>query len=114
MQGLLDYADVNSDMKARALALKLARTAWSLFWSPTGWKREAQSLLATLPSDPVIADGALASPSEVLNLASLRLGDAVLLQKVKSVAGWQSPDMARDAFAYPTRVRVLRALVPAR
>ena len=114
VQGLLDYADVNSDMKARALALKLARTAWSLFWSPTGWKREAQSLLATLPSDPVIADGALASPSEVLNLASLRLGDAVLLQKVKGVAGWQSPDMARDAFAYPTRVRVLRALVPAR
>ncbi len=114
VQGLLDYAEVNSDAKTRALALKLARTAWSLFWSPNGWKREAHSLLATLSTDPVIADGALASPSEMLNLASLRLGDPALVQQVKRVAGWQSPQMSRDVFAYPTRVRVMRALTSAR
>ncbi len=114
VQGLLDYAEVNSDAKTRALALKLARTAWSLFWSTSGWKREAQSLLATLPTDPVIADGALASPSEILNLASLRLGDPTLAQQTKRVAGWQSPQMTRDAFAYPTRVRVMRALTSVR
>ena len=114
VHGLLDYAEVNSDAKTRALAQKLARTAWSLFWSPTGWKREAKSLLATLPSEPVLADGALASPSEILNLASLRLGDAALVEQMKKTAAWQSPQMTRDTFAYPTRVRVLRALTPLR
>ena len=114
VQGLLDYAEVNQDAKARALAQKLARTAWSLFWSPSGWKREAQSLLATLPTEPVIADGALASPSEILNLASLRIADPALTQQVKRAAAWQSPAMLKDPFAYPTRVRVLRALTPAR
>lgn len=114
VQGLLDYAEVNSDGKARALAQKLARTAWSLFWSPSGWKRESQSLLATLPTEPVLADGALASPSEVLNLASLRLREAGLIQQVKRAATWQSPQMTRDPFAYPTRVQVLRALTPFR
>ena len=112
MQGLLDYAEVNADAKARALALKLARTAWTLFWSPTGWKREAQSLLATLPTEPVIADGALVSPSELLILASLRLGDPTLVRQAKRAAAWQSPPMRQDAFAYPTRVRVLRAVAP--
>lgn len=114
VQGLLDYAEVNSDAKARALAQKLARTAWSSFWSPTGWKRESQSLLATLPTEPVLADGALASPSEVLNLASLRSGDVGLIQQVKRTAAWQAPQMTRDPFGYPTRVRVLRALMPRR
>lgn len=111
VQGLLDYAEVNSDAKARALAQKLARTAWSSFWSPTGWKRESQSLLATLPTEPVLADGALASPSEVLNLASLRSGDASLIEQVKRAAAWQAPQMTHDPFGYPTRVRVLRALM---
>ena len=114
VQGLLDYADVNRDARARALAQKLARTAWTLFWGPTGWKREAQSLLATLPTEAVIADGALASPSEILNLASLQSGDADLMQQVKRVAAWQAPAMSKDPFAYPTRIRVLRAVIPAR
>ena len=114
VQGLLDYAEVNQDAKARALAQKLARTAWSLFWSPSGWKREAQSLLATLPTEPVIADGALASPSEILILASLRAADPALAQQAKRAGAWQSPAMLKDPFAYPTRVRVLRALMPAR
>jgi len=114
VQGLLDYAEVNSDRTARALAQKLSHTAWSLFWSPTGWKRESKSLLATLPTEPILADGALASPSEVLNLASLRSGDAALAQRVKRVAGWNSPDMERDAFVYATRLRVLRSLTPVR
>jgi len=114
VQGLLDYAETNQDAKARALAQKLARTAWSLFWSPSGWKREAQSLLATLPTEPVIADGALASPSEILILASLRAADPALSQQAKRASAWQSPAMLKDPFAYPTRVRVLRALSPAR
>ena len=114
VQGLLDYAEVNNDARARALAQKLARTAWALFWSPNGWKREAKSLLATLPTDPVIADGALASPSEILILASLRAGDPMLTQQVKRAAAWQSSAMNKDAFAYPTRVRVLRAVVSTR
>ena len=114
VQGLLDYAEVNGDAGARALAQKLARMAWTLFWSPHGWKREAQSLLATLATEPVIADGALTSPSEVLILASLRAGDSTLRQQAKRAAAWQSPAMNKDAFAYPTRVRVLRVLSPAR
>lgn len=114
VQGLLDYADVNRDARARALAQKLARTAWTLFWGPTGWKRESQSLLATLPTEAVIADGALASPSEILMLASLQSGDTDLAQQVKRAATWQSPAMNKDPFAYPTRIRVLRAVSPAR
>lgn len=114
VQGLLDYAEVNGDAKARMLAQKLARTAWALFWSPTGWLRETKSLLATLAPEPIIADGALASPSEILMLSSLRLGDPTLAPQLKRTAGWQSPAMLKDAFTFPGRVRVLRALAPVR
>ncbi len=110
VQGLLDYAEINPQANAPVVALKLARTAWSLFWTPTGWRREARPLLASLRAEPVLADGALPSPSEVLNLASLRLGDAALTQQVKRVAAWRSPEQARDPFAYPTRLHVLKAL----
>ncbi|HJX57209.1 MAG TPA: hypothetical protein VJ325_00665, partial [Thiobacillus sp.] len=52
-------------------------------------------------------DGALYSPSDVLILASLRLRDPALQRLARSAAGWRLPAMERDAYAYPTRLRVL-------
>lgn len=69
-----------------------------------------QPLLATLQAEPALADGALYSPSEVLILASLRLPDPALQRLARTVAGWRLPAMEQDAFAYPTRVRLLQVL----
>ena len=112
VQGLLDHADATGNRQSRARALQFARTAWQLFHSEQGWKREAQPLLATLQAEPALADGALYSPSDVLILASLRLQDPVLNRLARTAARWNLPAMARDAYAYPTRVRVLTMISP--
>ncbi|MBU1394718.1 MAG: DUF255 domain-containing protein, partial [Gammaproteobacteria bacterium] len=112
VQGLLDHAEATGNGQSRAQAQQLARNAWQLFWSEKGWKHEAQPLLATLQAEPALADGALYSPSEVLVLASLRLPDPALQQLARTAAGWRLPAMERDAYSYPSRVRVLAQAPP--
>jgi uncharacterized protein YyaL (SSP411 family) len=107
VQGLLDHAEATGNAQSRARARQLAHTAWQAFWSGKGWRREARPLLATLQAEPALADGALYSPSDVLILASLRLPDPALQRLARTAAGWRLPAMERDAYAYPTRVRVL-------
>ena len=107
VQGLLDHTEATGNRQSRVQARQLAHIAWKLFWSEKGWKHEAQPLLATLQAEPALADGALYSPSDVLILASLRLRDPALQRLARSAAGWRLPAMERDAYAYPTRLRVL-------
>jgi uncharacterized protein YyaL (SSP411 family) len=110
VQGLLDHADATGNGQSRTRAQQLAHIAWKTFWSENGWKHEARPLLATLQAEPALADGALYSPSEVLVLASLRLPDPALQRLARTAAGWRLPAMEQDAFAYPTRVRLLQVL----
>jgi len=112
VQGLLDHADATGNRKSRDHALQFARVAWQSFWSEKGWKHEARPLLATLQAEPALADGALYSPSEVLILATLRLQDSALQRLARTAAGWRLPAMERDAYVYPTRVRVLSRAQP--
>jgi uncharacterized protein YyaL (SSP411 family) len=112
VQGLLDHADATGNVQSRERARQFARTAWQLFWSERGWKREAQPLLATLQVEPALDDGALYSPSDVLILVSLCLQDPALARLARTAAGWRLPAMARDPYAYPTRVRVLTQVQP--
>jgi uncharacterized protein YyaL (SSP411 family) len=111
VQGLLDHADATGNQQSREFAGKLAQNAWKLFWSEKGWKHEAEPLLATLQPEAALADGALYSPSDVLILASLRLPDPVLNRQARHAASLRVPAMERDAFVYPTRVRVLAQAV---
>ncbi len=112
VQGLLDHAEATGNAESRARARQLAHLAWTLFWSEKGWKHEAQPLLATLQPEPTLADGALYSPSDVLILASLRLRDPALQRQARAAASWHLPAMERDAYVYPTRLRVLTQLQP--
>jgi hypothetical protein len=113
VQGLLDHAEATGNAQSRDRARQLALLSWQLFWSEAGWKREAQPLLATLPPEPALADGALYSPSDVLILASLKLQDPELQRLARTAASWRLPAMEQDAYAFPTRVRVLTQLQPA-
>lgn len=109
-QGLLDHAEATGNRVSREQAVRLARTAWRLFWSERGWQHEAHPLLATSGAEPALADGALFSPSDLLLLASLRSGDAALTQRARQAAAWRVPEMARDPYGWPTRVRLLDRL----
>jgi hypothetical protein len=112
VQGLLDHAEATGNRQSRDNALQFARVAWQSFWSEKGWKHEARPLLATLQAEPALADGALYSPSDVLILATLRLQDSALQRLARTAAGWRLPAMERDAYGYPTRVRVLTQAQP--
>ncbi len=112
VQGLLDHAEATGNRQSRERARQLARIAWQLFWSETGWKQEAHPLLATIQSEPALADGALYSPSGVLVLASLRLQDPGLKRLAHRAAAWRVPAMEQDPYAYPTRLRVLLQAQP--
>jgi hypothetical protein len=109
VQGLLDHADATGNAESRVAAAKLARVAWSLFQEERGWRLEAAPLLATLQPEAAIADGALYSPSDILLLASLRLGDRTLAGRAREAAAWTVPQFERDPFSYPSRVRLLHA-----
>jgi len=110
-QGLLDYADAAGNEQARREALALAREAWRLFSGEQGWRREQQPLLATVQPEPVLADGPAASPSAVLIMASLRLGDAALQGRAREAMQWYSPAMGRDPFSYPSQIAAYRRLL---
>lgn len=110
VQGLLDHADATGNAQSRIRARQLALAAWQSFWGEKGWKHEASPLLATLQPEPVLADGALYSPSDVLILASLRLQDPVLQRMARTAAAWRLPAMEQDTYSYPTRVRLLQAV----
>lgn len=112
VQGLLDHAAATGNAVSRTQARRLAAVAWNTFASGEGWRHEAQPLLATLRAVPALADGALYSPSEVLVLSGLRMDDAIA-RRARTAAGWQVPGMERDAYAYPTRLRVLEQVAPA-
>jgi uncharacterized protein YyaL (SSP411 family) len=112
VQGLLDHADTTGNRQSRVQAQQLAHTAWKLFWSEKGWKHEARTLLATLQAEPALADGALYSPSDVMILSSLRVKDPALQRLARTAAGWHLPAMERDAYAFPTRLRVLTQALP--
>jgi uncharacterized protein len=109
-RGLLDYAEASGDRDARQKALLVTRNAWRFFSGDRGWRRERQPLLATMKPEAVLADGATASPSAVLLMASLGLGDAVLKSRALEALQWQSDGMARDAFSYPSQIRALLQL----
>ncbi len=106
-QGLLDHARATGDRASRQLAVRLARTAWRLFWSDHGWLRKARPLLATVMPEPALADGALFSPPDVLIRASLELGDAELARRAHKALAWRIPDREADPHAYPTRTMLL-------
>ena len=101
VQGLLDHADATGNGESRKRAKACAQTARERFRSNTGWKREARPLLATLQPDPVLADGALDSPSDVLILDSLRLRDTALNRLARGAACWRLPEMEPDPVSYP-------------
>jgi uncharacterized protein YyaL (SSP411 family) len=112
VQGLLDHADATGNTQSSTRARQLAQHAWKTFWGVKGWKHEATPLLATLQPEPALTDGALYSPSDVLILASLRLQDPAIQRMARTAAGWRVPEMERDAFVFPTRVRLLTQAMP--
>ncbi len=107
VEGLLDHAEATGSRASREAAVRLARSAWRLFWSERGWRHEARPLLATIAPEPALQDGAVYSPSDVLIRASLRTGDAALTARARQARAWGVPEMARDPYAWPSRLRLL-------
>lgn len=110
-RGLLDYAEAAGVEAARKDALKLALSAWKQFADTQGWRREKQALLATVRSEPALADGPVASPSSVLIQTTLRLGDPALVARARDALQWYSPAMGNDPFSYPTQILAYRQMV---
>lgn len=113
-QGLLDYAEMSGDKEARKAALRLAQAAWQRYADARGWRRERQALLAIVQPEPVLADGPLASPSAVLVMTSLRLGDAESDRRAGEALLWHSQEMGSDPFSYATQILAYRRAVKGR
>ncbi len=108
VEGLMDYAAAAGESQPRKDALLLARLAWKRFATEQGWRREEQTLLATLRPEAVLADGPVPSPSAVLVGATLGLDDGELGARTREALQWHSTTMARDPFSYASQIRAYR------
>ncbi len=76
--GLARHAALANESRSRQLGISIARAAWQKFYRD-GWFREERPLLAGLGPATVIADTYVPSPSALLVLACVELGDSSLL-----------------------------------
>jgi hypothetical protein len=106
--GLADYARVFKDPAAEVLARDLVVQAWKRFFSPEGWRREEQPLLATLRPEPALADGALPSPAARLMTVTRSLAqDHPGLARARAML---PPALERAPFDHPGGLAALGAL----
>lgn len=111
--GLEGYARAHRDPSAARLAGNLARQAWGRFFTPAGWRREEQPLLATLHPQPALDDGALPSASARLMASTRQLlatrPDPELDEQLARALALAVPVMARMPFDHPTGLENLGA-----
>ncbi len=108
-QGLLDWAAVEGDRASRELAARLVDEAWQRFHGKRGWHwGEGEAVRLFSPAVPMLADGALPSPSALWLQLKRRLGqeapvEATLLADTEVVL--------EEPLAYPSYLLVLERSV---
>jgi hypothetical protein len=109
--GLMDYARAYKDPGAGQLARTLVGQAWQRFFTPAGWRREEQPLLATLRPEPLLEDGALPSPSARLLAVTQALqrgrSEPALARPLAQALAMMLPAMAQSPFEYPSGLGAL-------
>ncbi len=112
--GFLRYAAWSKNPADRAIASKLARTAWRRFYRPTGWVLTDHSVLPDRAGMAWTEDGALPSPSAWLIAASLQLakesGDAALKRNALDALARGGFLVNTQAFNYASHVPLLTQL----
>jgi uncharacterized protein YyaL (SSP411 family) len=102
-KGLADWAAVAGAPEERALALRLARSAWARFFDG-GWVLTQSRLIPLRPREPALPDSPLPSPSAVLIRLTLELAgaerDAHLLDQTKAALRLSYPVAVRTPFGY--------------
>jgi hypothetical protein len=110
--GLNDYARVFRDESAGRLSRDLANQAWRRFFTPAGWRREEQPLLATLHPEAALDDGALPSASFRLMAATQGLletrPDPSLAAYLAQALALAVPAMAKAPFEFPSGLESLK------
>ena len=110
-RGLLAWADVSGEAGDYELVRQLLEAGWRRFHTDQGWRRAAEPLLPQVPTEPMLADGPLPSPSAVLIDTSLalakRLKDAKLEAKTLSVLRQDYPQLSTSPFVHATHIGVL-------
>ncbi len=101
--GLARYAAFTKSAEDRALGAAIARAAWSEFYRD-GWMRQAKPLLAGLEPEAVVSDGHAPSPSAILLLASLGLGDDALAVRARDALAPGVRPPPEGAFAWATQL----------
>ena len=74
--GLEAWARYSEDAQYLAIAREVTTAAWRQYFDDTGWSLSAASSLPGMGREPVLADGALPSPSAVLMQVTRRLWPA--------------------------------------
>ncbi len=102
-RGLADWADTADSREDRALALRLVRLAWQLFYQD-GWRLGADRLLPAQPAAPALPDGPLPAPSALLIGLTLELAepgrDGDLLALARAALALGQAAAAQQPFTY--------------
>jgi uncharacterized protein YyaL (SSP411 family) len=114
---LNDYASVAFGLarhaarsaEARRLGTAIARAAWTAFYRD-GWFREQRPLLAGLGPASVIADTHTPSPSALLIVASLELGDPALAAQARDALSLGGQPPLGAALSWATHIVALHRL----
>lgn len=109
--GLQQYALQPGKQSDATLAVKLAGTAWQLFFNEKhGFTLEQQDEWGRKYYQPFISDSPLPSPSALLIQSSIASGDRTLLKHARAALALSAPPNNHDVFWNATQITAINQL----
>jgi uncharacterized protein YyaL (SSP411 family) len=106
-RGLSDWADLAGSEQDRALARRLVRLAWALFFRDGGWSLASEPLLPGVPLESAFTDSPLPSPSAVLLRMTLESPDPELAARAHAALERSFAVTLSKPFAFSSHLMLL-------
>jgi uncharacterized protein YyaL (SSP411 family) len=114
-RGLTDWALLTGKPDDVKLAFRVARSGWSNFYGPQGWRLGKSGLIAPETGRDAVEDGPMPSPAAVLIRTSLELArlrsDTRLRRRCLAALDSGTGLVRQNTFWYATRIGAMQAAV---
>jgi len=110
-RGLRDWGLFSGSEEDVALATRLARQAWRLFYRNRGWQQTDDLLIPGLATEVAISDGPLPSPAAMLIDLSREIGDPDMTAQAGQALAVSYDEVLDNSIWYATQAQQLIEMV---